>query len=1425
MWYKKIISQVALFALLIGVFPVSLPYVDISWSTQVFASGTDTDGDGVNNDIDIDDDNDGILDTVECPIEYGTPTTLNARGLGWWFGSTSGTARVSWIYDLEDLYNHGDVGAGVNPNGDGISASAWLAHGHGSSYSVTWVDQNTLAEAIADNDYIWITFSTQSYTQPFVFSGIDFWWLASKTAVYPYKLSLAISEDASFSTSTIILDEAINNGAANVLMPLNAQRYLVAPSKTYYMRLYVYDAPNSDPLYPDEIIIDDMRFFVDLYDADYCDLDGDGVINSQDLDSDNDGISDLREAGIPGSFDGNGDGLAPLSSTHDDGSIANSGAWNGLDDRMENAAWEAGKSYVPIDSYNTAGDNLPDFLDLDSDDDGIPDSVEAKTTPAYLLYPNPIDSSSDSDGDGILDIFDANWWFAALGSYSEPVVFSRPYDHDDDGTPDYIDLDSDDDTFLDNIERGITSFWTFSYADPDGTITDSSSLFSLFENIDSDMSELDYRSVQSNIPLISLIGSWSVVHPVGNTYTDSWALATDVEDDDTALTALITSTGAVDDSVIGDYTITYNVTDSAWNDASAVTRNISVTDSIAPVLTLSGATFMTIGLNSSYVEPGLSCSDNYDVTCSYTSTGSIDTSVAGTYILSYNAMDTSGNTAATLTRTIIIESQNIPVLTLSGAQLVIIEQHETYIDAWATASDMEDGDISWNITSSGSVDTSIVWDYTLSYNIIDSDGNTGTWITRVVRVVDATTDSDNDGLPDLIELQIWTDTTQDDSDGDGTTDDNNDKDNISPIIELAAPNNGDANGDGQQDAIQNEVSSRPNSLNNQYNALEVSNAWVSSCGQINKFVSMSESSLSSQDSWFEYDLGLWDFEIACSATWATADIQIYLDTVYDTSSWIYRKFNTTTNTYTDISSIVSYSTQTVWSTSVTVVSYSITDGGIHDEDGLANGIIIDPSGPSLAITPVVPVTPVVATPTYSGGWTGWYDRCGILGDLSGDSYDGICEALNSAPETELSYEQITESLNNENNTQDSDIQEESIAVQDEAENAPVDEASPITEAIQASEEDISDTSVTIDPSSQDRVVVIPELISEDTSGADIKQNVITVDETPSFETEAIENLDVISDDQETDLFTPVVQNTYQLPDNSYYRLDRSFETCDVIADIKNPNYVFPTQWVFSDIWGLSWQQDILKFAHIDIVDGYSDGSFGPNQAMTRAEFLKTILISHCYMYADQDTSDLSYVDLAKDSWQAKIVKKSQWLWLVQWDVLEYDMNLLNKSIWKYSDATVILHLKRTLHALGLYSGVVSGKWTQDLITSIYNFQKSKWIVTNQNDSNAWVWSQDTRQIFFETYPNKSIDIFRADDVISRSEAIKILMKVSGIRSDTPQTLAYTDVTVDWHKKYIENWQSLGVLDPTDDAYSFHPNATLLRQEVVDMIKSFVSLYH
>jgi hypothetical protein len=72
----------------------------------------------------------------------------------------------------------------------------------------------------------------------------------------------------------------------------------------------------------------------------------------------------------------------------------------------------------------------------------------------------------------------------------------------------------------------------------------------------------------------------------------------------------------------------------------------------------------------------------------------------------------------------------------------------------------------------------------------------------------------------------------------------------------------------------------------------------------------------------------------------------------------------------------------------------------------------------------------------------------------------------------------------------------------------------------------------------------------------------------------------------------------------------------------------------------------LKFKEIGIVNGYDDGNFRPSNTMTRTEFLKVALISHCYEYKSEKPSDLIYTDVDTNSWQAKVIKKAQGLGVI-----------------------------------------------------------------------------------------------------------------------------------------------------------------------------------
>ena len=91
------------------------------------------------------------------------------------------------------------------------------------------------------------------------------------------------------------------------------------------------------------------------------------------------------------------------------------------------------------------GDGTPDYLDLDSDADGIPDADEA--VPA-----DEDGNPADTDSDGIPDYRDTDSDGDGLDSVEGASADGIPPDTDADGIPDYREEDSDDDGLADRLE-------------------------------------------------------------------------------------------------------------------------------------------------------------------------------------------------------------------------------------------------------------------------------------------------------------------------------------------------------------------------------------------------------------------------------------------------------------------------------------------------------------------------------------------------------------------------------------------------------------------------------------------------------------------------------------------------------------------------------------------------------------------------------------------------------------------------------------------------------------------------------------------------------------------------------------------------------------------------------------------------------------
>ena len=154
-----------------------------------------------------------------------------------------------------------------------------------------------------------------------------------------------------------------------------------------------------------------------------CDNDNDGIGNFTDFDDDNDGIPDTLESRstVAKNYAGDTDG---------------DGIPNYLD--PDQADWIDSDNNGVNDLYDIDGDRIPDALDLDSDNDGIPDVTEAG---GIAGSNGRISGFTDtSPQDGTHDPLAAN-----------PLPFP---DSDGDGLPNFRDLDSDGDGIPDVIETG-----------------------------------------------------------------------------------------------------------------------------------------------------------------------------------------------------------------------------------------------------------------------------------------------------------------------------------------------------------------------------------------------------------------------------------------------------------------------------------------------------------------------------------------------------------------------------------------------------------------------------------------------------------------------------------------------------------------------------------------------------------------------------------------------------------------------------------------------------------------------------------------------------------------------------------------------------------------------------------------------------------
>lgn len=468
----------------------------------------DQDQDNIPNWIDLDDDNDGIPDAVECGnVPVGPYTTSQVT-----FHTTDNGSSVPAT--LDSLVADGTTFKtflwpdSYTTNATTTAMSQMYERLNG---GVTGLDKHTSANYETDilpcfrNNNLR---NYQSWDGQAVY-GASYFELCYNTPINTYDVPLLMFQErlGNNSWEVEVFDEngnMLNPGGTSVFISnstyvntgitidFGQDAFLVmrpitdfAPLGTEIscIRMYAGSGNNGDA--------GDGKVYVvypEIANFACADTDGDGLADHLDLDSDNDGIPDIIEAGgadtdgngmVDDVTDTDGDGLADLYDNDDtdgpDGSSPCSPQNSCLTTNSTSALFDTNADGTNDEDGDLDGDGIPNFLDLDADNDGILDIVEAGL------------AASDADGDGIIDDAltndsDGNGWSNTTdggNGGTTPVVttdsdndgFPDSYDtvnQDGDANPNFLDIDADNDGIVDNTEGQPT----VGYIAPSGSDTD-----------------------------------------------------------------------------------------------------------------------------------------------------------------------------------------------------------------------------------------------------------------------------------------------------------------------------------------------------------------------------------------------------------------------------------------------------------------------------------------------------------------------------------------------------------------------------------------------------------------------------------------------------------------------------------------------------------------------------------------------------------------------------------------------------------------------------------------------------------------------------------------------------------------------------------------------------------------------------------------
>ncbi len=201
-------------------------------------------------------------------------------------------------------------------------------------------------------------------------------------------------------------------------------------------------------------------------------------------------------------------------------------------------------------------------------------------------------------------------------------------------------------------------------------------------------------TIDKTAPVITLTDPNTITVEAGGSYIEPGATAMDGLDGEVMVTVggdTVDSNATVDTV----FTVTYDAVDATGNNAIQKTRQVTVVDMTAPIITVTNPGVTAVEAGGLWMEPGATVLDGVDGTFAATVGGDMvnpNAPVGTVFIVTYDAVDLAGNDPLQATREVTVVDTTPPNIVLTDPGLTSVEAGGSWSEPGAMAVDIADGD-------------------------------------------------------------------------------------------------------------------------------------------------------------------------------------------------------------------------------------------------------------------------------------------------------------------------------------------------------------------------------------------------------------------------------------------------------------------------------------------------------------------------------------------------------------------------------------------------------------------------------------------------------------------------------------------------------------------------------------------------------------